>query len=177
MTDTLHVVCPHCAAVNRLPAARLGENPSCGQCRQALFAGQPLDLTLPLATLAPQLASFSLSELLPASVYDLVGLFVDSAADPVELAIPTLDFGAIGGSVPLVDQFLDLLKVLPSEVRLYDPTLSATLLGQALEYEVPLTTLVDTLDTGLGTITDAGTVTVTTESGATVSGSATSTRR
>ena len=45
MTDTLHVVCPHCAAVNRLPAARLVESPNCGQCRQALFAGQPLDLT------------------------------------------------------------------------------------------------------------------------------------
>jgi thioredoxin 2 len=45
MSDNLHVVCPHCDAVNRLPAARLGEQPTCGQCRQALFTGQPLELT------------------------------------------------------------------------------------------------------------------------------------
>ena len=45
MSDNLHVVCPHCDAVNRLPAARLGERPTCGQCRQALFTGQPLELT------------------------------------------------------------------------------------------------------------------------------------
>ena len=37
MSDNLHVVCPHCAAVNRLPAARLDESPTCGQCRQPLF--------------------------------------------------------------------------------------------------------------------------------------------
>ena len=46
MSDNLHIVCPHCDAVNRLPAARLGENPACGQCRKALFAGKPLDLTI-----------------------------------------------------------------------------------------------------------------------------------
>lgn len=45
MSDNLHVVCPHCDAVNRLPAVRLDERPTCGQCRQALFTGQPLELT------------------------------------------------------------------------------------------------------------------------------------
>ena len=45
MSESLHVVCPHCAAVNRLPAARLGEHPNCGQCRQALFSGSPIELT------------------------------------------------------------------------------------------------------------------------------------
>ncbi len=45
MSDSLHVVCPHCAAVNRLPAERLGENPSCGKCRKALFDGEPAELT------------------------------------------------------------------------------------------------------------------------------------
>ena len=44
MSDPLHVVCPHCDAVNRLPAARLTEKPVCGKCGQALFAGQPIDL-------------------------------------------------------------------------------------------------------------------------------------
>ena len=45
MSDSMHVVCPHCDAVNRLPAERLAENPNCGQCRKPLFAGAPLDLT------------------------------------------------------------------------------------------------------------------------------------
>ncbi len=45
MSDNLHVVCPHCDAVNRLPAVRLDERPTCGQCRQALFTGQPLELS------------------------------------------------------------------------------------------------------------------------------------
>ena len=44
MSDPLHVVCPHCDAVNRLPTARLAEKPVCGKCGQALFAGQPIDL-------------------------------------------------------------------------------------------------------------------------------------
>ncbi len=44
MSDPLHVVCPHCDAVNRLPTARLAEKPICGKCGQALFAGQPVDL-------------------------------------------------------------------------------------------------------------------------------------
>ncbi|HAT33789.1 MAG TPA: thiol reductase thioredoxin [Janthinobacterium sp.] len=40
----LHIVCPHCDAVNRLPAARLAAQPSCGKCQKDLFTGQPLDL-------------------------------------------------------------------------------------------------------------------------------------
>ena len=45
MSDPLHVVCPHCDAVNRLPASRLAEKPACGKCGQTLFAGQPVDLS------------------------------------------------------------------------------------------------------------------------------------
>ena len=45
MSESMHVVCPHCDAVNRLPAERLAENPNCGQCRKPLFGGAPLDLT------------------------------------------------------------------------------------------------------------------------------------
>ncbi len=44
MSDALHLVCPHCDAVNRVPAARLGEHPVCGKCGQPLFTGQPLEL-------------------------------------------------------------------------------------------------------------------------------------
>lgn len=44
MSDSLHVVCPHCAAVNRLPTERLAQNPNCGQCKQPLFDGEPAEL-------------------------------------------------------------------------------------------------------------------------------------
>ncbi|WP_068809272.1 thioredoxin TrxC [Thauera phenolivorans] len=44
MSDALHLVCPHCDAVNRVPAARLGEQPVCGKCGKPLFTGQPLEL-------------------------------------------------------------------------------------------------------------------------------------
>jgi len=45
MSDALHIVCPHCNAINRIPAARLGEMPRCGQCHEALFTGEPIELT------------------------------------------------------------------------------------------------------------------------------------
>ena len=45
MNDPLHFVCPHCEAVNRVPAARLDQHPNCGQCHQPLFTGQPVELT------------------------------------------------------------------------------------------------------------------------------------
>ena len=45
MSDHLHIVCPHCNAVNRIPASRLHDKPSCGQCKNALFIGEPMELT------------------------------------------------------------------------------------------------------------------------------------
>ena len=45
MPESLHLVCPHCAAVNRIPATKLGDGPNCGQCKQPLFTGEPLELT------------------------------------------------------------------------------------------------------------------------------------
>ena len=45
MNEPLHIVCPHCQGVNRVPAARLGEGPSCGRCHRPLFEGAPLELT------------------------------------------------------------------------------------------------------------------------------------
>ena len=45
MTNPIHVVCPTCLAINRLPASRLTEAPRCGQCKAALFTGQPATLT------------------------------------------------------------------------------------------------------------------------------------
>lgn len=45
MSDSRHIVCPHCHAVNRVPADRLAQNPKCGQCHQPLFTGHPVVLT------------------------------------------------------------------------------------------------------------------------------------
>lgn len=44
MSESLHIVCPHCVAVNRIPPARLSASPKCGKCHQALFTAQPLEL-------------------------------------------------------------------------------------------------------------------------------------
>ena len=40
-----HVPCPACGATNRVPAARLGEDPVCGRCGAELLSGQPVELT------------------------------------------------------------------------------------------------------------------------------------
>lgn len=45
MNEKLHIVCPHCRSINRVPAARLTEHPNCGQCHRALFTGHPIALT------------------------------------------------------------------------------------------------------------------------------------
>lgn len=46
MNDTpLLIPCPHCGAMNRVPATRMGQSPSCGRCHRALFDGRPLALT------------------------------------------------------------------------------------------------------------------------------------
>lgn len=40
-----HVPCPACGATNRVPAARLAEDPVCGRCGAELLSGQPVELT------------------------------------------------------------------------------------------------------------------------------------
>ena len=42
--DTHHIVCAHCGATNRLPAARLDDQPDCGRCLQPLLTGAPIEL-------------------------------------------------------------------------------------------------------------------------------------
>lgn len=45
MSDLLHIVCPACAAINRIPANRLRDKPKCGKCHGLLFEGKPVELT------------------------------------------------------------------------------------------------------------------------------------
>ena len=40
--NSITLVCPDCAALNRVPEARLAEAPRCGACHKPLFSGQPL---------------------------------------------------------------------------------------------------------------------------------------
>ena len=41
----MELACPQCLAVNRVPVARVAENPKCGKCAAPLLPGQPIDLT------------------------------------------------------------------------------------------------------------------------------------
>ena len=44
MSEALHIVCPHCQAVNRVPSDRIGAAPTCGKCHRPLFEGKPLEV-------------------------------------------------------------------------------------------------------------------------------------
>ena len=41
----MHLVCPECGAINRVPDQRLADGPVCGTCKAALLAAQPIVLT------------------------------------------------------------------------------------------------------------------------------------
>lgn len=45
MSDTLHIVCPHCDSINRVPQDKLSAGGKCGRCKQPLFDDQPITLT------------------------------------------------------------------------------------------------------------------------------------
>src|SRR5947209_7414699 len=40
----VHVVCPHCDTINRLPRPKLSAGGRCGKCHKALFEGHPVAL-------------------------------------------------------------------------------------------------------------------------------------
>jgi thioredoxin 2 len=44
MASVLHIVCPHCDAINRVPRERLGQRAKCGSCHRMLFEGKPVAL-------------------------------------------------------------------------------------------------------------------------------------
>ena len=44
MTDSLHIVCPHCHTTNRVARVDLTSAPDCGSCHQPLFTGKPINL-------------------------------------------------------------------------------------------------------------------------------------
>jgi len=39
------LTCPSCNTINRVPDERLADGPKCGQCKQKLFQGKPIELS------------------------------------------------------------------------------------------------------------------------------------
>ncbi len=44
MTDSVHIVCPHCDGINRIPVSKLSAGAKCGKCQQLLLTGKPIEL-------------------------------------------------------------------------------------------------------------------------------------
>lgn len=42
MSDSLELVCPHCQTINRVPAARVHDQPACGRCGAAVVPAEPV---------------------------------------------------------------------------------------------------------------------------------------
>ena|SRR5690606_29502674 len=42
--DTVQIACPSCLTANRVPSARLAEDPKCGRCHRPLLEGRPVEL-------------------------------------------------------------------------------------------------------------------------------------
>jgi len=45
VSQSSHLVCPHCDAVNRIPDNKFADQPKCGRCKEPLFTGNPVELT------------------------------------------------------------------------------------------------------------------------------------
>lgn len=44
MSDSVHIVCPHCNSTNRVPKQKLTAGGKCGKCKQTLLTGRPVEL-------------------------------------------------------------------------------------------------------------------------------------
>ena len=44
MDGSVHILCPHCDTINRVPRDRAAKDGRCGQCHQALFDAHPVAL-------------------------------------------------------------------------------------------------------------------------------------
>jgi len=79
---------------------------------QGLVFGIPIEFDVPIdnfsnALLDLSLTEFSLEDVLPESVYRLISPFVDTEADVVNFAFPTVDLGTVGpaiGDLPYIEK-------------------------------------------------------------------------
>ncbi len=44
MTHAVHIVCPHCDGINRIPKDKLSAGAKCGKCQQLLLTGEVIEL-------------------------------------------------------------------------------------------------------------------------------------
>lgn len=44
-TDHVQYACAHCGQVNRIPRRRVGDDPTCGRCKQKVFPRRPVAVT------------------------------------------------------------------------------------------------------------------------------------
>ncbi len=44
MSDSHHIVCPHCHTTNRVRTEDMGSAPDCGKCHRPLFTAHPVEL-------------------------------------------------------------------------------------------------------------------------------------
>jgi thioredoxin 2 len=44
MSDSRHIVCPHCHTTNRVQTDDMDNEPDCGKCHQPLFSAHPVEL-------------------------------------------------------------------------------------------------------------------------------------
>lgn len=45
MSDSYHIVCPHCQSINRILIPRMNDHSLCGRCKKPLFTQHPIELT------------------------------------------------------------------------------------------------------------------------------------
>lgn len=45
MSTSMHLVCPYCHGINRVPGDRINQSPRCGVCHEPLLNGKPVELT------------------------------------------------------------------------------------------------------------------------------------
>ena len=43
--SVITISCPSCLVTNRIPTDRLGDNPTCGRCKESLFLGKTVELS------------------------------------------------------------------------------------------------------------------------------------
>jgi len=44
MSQSIHLICAACGAINRIPSERVAAQPQCGRCHKPLFSATPLTL-------------------------------------------------------------------------------------------------------------------------------------
>ncbi|MFT6895798.1 MAG: thioredoxin 2 [Paraglaciecola sp.] len=46
MSDFSQIVCPQCWTINRIAKPRLADSPNCGKCKESIFYGRPVTLSI-----------------------------------------------------------------------------------------------------------------------------------